>query len=330
MVLSDNLKAWLLKKEPVSIIPVFDRLVAVLVRIVYIACYVILRIFLRIVLGKKRRNKFLARKRIRFNYEIDIIPAFFLCKIIYLIMRLFGFKNYNVRVSVPKFNFKAYCPANKNELINIAIREDEIIEHFCVREGDIVIDIGAHIGHYTLIASKRAGHTGKVVAIEAHPYNFEILKRNIKLNKLTNVTALNVAAYSSEGWVKLYMKNVTPGYTIYHTLVSKRFDQIDFLEIYASTLDRIVTRNQISPSEINWIKIDVEGAELEVLRGAKNVLSKSKNITLLIEIHRLGLINLYQPVVDFLLPYGFKIQYEMMHEGGEAHIIARKLIDELK
>ena len=84
--------------------------------------------------------------------------------------------------------------------------EDDIIEyHFCPKEGDIVVDVGAHIGRYTLIAANRVGRNGKVVAVEANPDNFEMLNNNVKLNRLTNVTSLNYAAYSHETKIKLYL-----------------------------------------------------------------------------------------------------------------------------
>ena len=59
-------------------------------------------------------------------------------------------------------------------------------------------------------------------------------------------------------------------------------------EVTAVTLDNLLDLNNIKHEDLNWIKIDVEGAELEVLKGATNVLSKSKDISLLIEIHTLG------------------------------------------
>jgi len=59
------------------------------------------------------------------------------------------------------------------------------------KEGDVFIDIGAHIGRYTLEAAKAVGEKGKVIAIEPHPSNFKILNENIKLNNLNNVITLN-------------------------------------------------------------------------------------------------------------------------------------------
>ena len=73
------------------------------------------------------------------------------------------------------------------------------------------------------------------------------------------------------------------------------------------------------------IKIDVEGAELEVLKEATNVLSKSKDIGLLIEIHNLGDgKNLYNPIIDLLKKYNFKIEFEKIHSTSERHLIVRK------
>jgi hypothetical protein len=96
-----------------------------------------------------------------------------------------------------------------------------------------------------------------------------------------------------------------------------------FVEVSANTLDYLLQLKGIT--DVNWVKIDVEGAEFEVLKGATNVLSKSKDIALLIEIHNLsGGTNLYRPIIEFLNLYNFKIEFEKSHDGGEKHIILRK------
>ncbi|HZD82435.1 MAG TPA: FkbM family methyltransferase, partial [Nitrososphaeraceae archaeon] len=232
-----------------------------------------------------------------------------------------------LKINVPKYNYKAYCPINKHDFFNMTAREDEVIEQFNAKDGDIVVDIGAHIGRYTIINSKRVGENGKVIAIEAHPDNFEILNRNIKLNKLTNVIPLNYAVYSKQTKLKLYLPVEEPGFTIYNTImVNRTASEEKFTEVNANTLDNILLQqNGISHADINWIKIDVEGAELEVLKGASSILSKSKDISLLIEIHNLhGGTNLYRQIVEFLDIYNFKIEFENTYESGEKHIIVRK------
>jgi FkbM family methyltransferase len=230
----------------------------------------------------------------------------------------------SLKISVPKYGYKAYYPINKNDLINMTIREDEIIELFTPKEGDVVIDIGAHMGRYTIISSKRVGANGKVVAIEANPSNFEMLNRNIKLNQLTNIISLNNAVYSKETKIKLYLPGEELGHTTYNTVMSDRAKNEDkFVEVNANTLDYLLQLNKIT--DVNWVKIDVEGAEFEVLKGASNVLSKSKDIALLIEVHNLsGGTNLYRPIIEFLNLYNFKIEFEKSQDRGEKHIILRK------
>jgi|SRR5918992_957277 hypothetical protein len=99
--------------------------------------------------------------------------------------------------------------------------------------------------------------------------------------------------------------------------------------VHVNTLDNLLQQNGIN--EVNWIKIDVEGAELEVLKGAHNTLSHSKDISVLIEIH--GISHLYNPIMELLSSYNFKIEFEKTFEGyqrqnmrGAKNIMLRKSI----
>ena len=300
-----------------------DKCILFPLKIIYLG----VRISLRIFLGRKRRDQSYIVQKLRYitNY---FSPSFSLFSFLYKAIRFLRLGNPRLlKINVPKYNYKAYCPINKHDFFNMTAREDEVIEQFNAKDGDIVVDIGAHIGRYTIINSKRVGENGKVIAIEAHPDNFEILNRNIKLNKLTNVIPLNYAVYSKQTKLKLYLPVEEPGFTIYNTImVNRTASEEKFTEVNANTLDNILLQqNGISHADINWIKIDVEGAELEVLKGSSSILSKSKDISLLIEIHNLhGGTNLYRQIVEFLDIYNFKIEFENTYESGEKHIIVRK------
>jgi FkbM family methyltransferase len=322
-----TLTLWLTKQEVIRVVPILDKVVVLLLKITYLLSYLTLRLSLRIALGRKRRDRVFSEKGLAFNYEFDAIVSFYMVKSLYSIIKFLKLANpCLIKLNVPKYGYKAYCPINRNEFINMTIREDEIIEHFTPKRGDIVVDIGAHIGHYTIIASKRVGANGKVVAIEASPSNFEILNRNIKLNQLANIINLNHVVYSKETKIKLYLPGEESGNTIYNTVISDRARNEDkFVEVNANTLDYLLQSKGIKQEQINWIKIDVEGAEFEVLKGAANILSNSKDIAILIEIHNLrDSTNLYRPIVEFLNLYNFKIEFEKSHHGGEKHIIVRK------
>src|SRR5918992_3614911 len=270
-----------------------------------------IRFSFKIALGKKRTDMFYTKRGI--NFKDFLYRSIKFLKIGDPLM---------LEIYVPKYNYNIYCPLNKEDFIVMTRHEDDIIERFLPKQGDIVVDIGAHMGRYTIISSKRVGANGKVVAIEAHPNNFEMLNRNIKLNQLTNVVPLNYAVYSKETKIKLYLPEVESGYTMHHSIMSNRARTEDkFVEVNANTLDYLLQLKGIM--EVNWIKIDVEGAEFEVLQGASNVLSKSKDIALLIEVH--GLDN-YRPIVEFLSSYNFIIEFEKSNKTGDwRHIVLRKI-----
>jgi FkbM family methyltransferase len=298
--------AWSLKEAKGA--RLFDKAILLLLKIIYLGTQVLPRI----VLGKKRRDELYLDRGITF---IDFL---------YRSIEFLGLDNsVLLEFSVPKYNYKFYSLITRkidNFLIHdiytsMSSHEDDIIEHFTPKQGDIVVDIGAAFGFYTIISSKRVGTNGKVVAIEAQQDSFEMLNRNIKLNQLTNVIPLNYAVYSKETKVKLYSS-----YSIMPERVGK-YTKDKFVEVNADTLDNLLQANGIEQQQVNWIKIDVEGAEIDVLKGATNVLSKSKDIALLIEVHGL---NNYRPVVEFLSLYNFKIEFEKTYDSGEKHIIARK------
>src|ERR687895_28010 len=319
ITLMGKLTVWLTKQEPIRVVPILDKVIVFLLKIIYLFSYMVLRLSIRITLGKKTRDRVFAKKAFAFNYEFDVIPSLYMFKFLYSIIKFLRLDSHvSLKISVPKYGYKAYCPINKNDLINMTIREDEIIELFTPKEGDVVIDIGAHIGRYTIIGAKRVGTKGKVVAIEANPSNFEMLNRNIKLNQLTNIISLNNAVYSKETKIKLYLPGEELGHTIYNTVMSDRAKNEDkFVEVSANTLDYFLQLKEIT--DVNWIKIDVEGAEFEVLKGSHNVLSNSKDISLLIEVHGK---DTYEPIIESLRSHNFKIDFEKTYENGEKHIIA--------
>ncbi len=307
--------SWLLNE--VHGAKIFDRLILFSVRLIYLG----VRVILRIILGKERRDRVYKEKDINFK------------DFLYRSLKLLGIdKSVMLKFDVPKYGYRVYCPINKEDFAIMSRHEDEIIDHFNTKQGDIVVDVGAHMGKYTIIASKRVGANGKVIAIEAHPGNYEMLNHNIKLNGLTNVIPLNYAVYSKESKIKLYMPDEESGYTMHHSVMfnylSSKYplqgkDNEKFIEVNANTLDNLLQKNGIS--QVNWIKIDVEGAEFEVLKGSANILSTSKDISLLIEIHNPGDTNHYKQIIDFLKPYNFKIEFEKIYESGERHMVTTKI-----
>jgi FkbM family methyltransferase len=300
---------WFLKETKGA--RIFDKFVLTFLKVAYMLIFVSSKI-LHLLLNRKGNDS--VYKRISF--------AGFLYKSIeYLKLDNFLLIVFNV----PKYNYRFFSRVTRkienflitDMYISMTAHEEDILENFSPMTGDTVIDVGAAFGFYTIISSKRVGLGGKVIAIEAQPDIYEMLNKNIRLNQLTNVTTLNLAAYSKESKLKIYSN--------YSIMTERANNKEKFVEVNANTLDTIIQKTGIKEDGINWIKIDVEGAEYEVLRGATSILSQSKDIALLVEIHNLGEgKNMYEPIVHFLNEYSFKIDFEKTYESGEKHVIFRK------
>src|SRR5688572_26723120 len=316
--MANNISSWLTREPKESVMPMFDRCTLPILK----ACYICIRILFRLCLGKRRRNQSQLYRRL---YVGDYtIPSYYVVKFYYKSMNFLKLRNTRLlKVYAKEHHYKYYC---RLEEFN-PDREEDIVKLFCPKEGDIVVDVGAHIGKYSIIASKMVGSKGKVIAIEAHPDNCDILKENIALNKLSNVIVLNCAAHSTETVVKLYEPGQEDGFTIYNTIMTDRLslNKQRYIEVKANTLDSLLLEKGIK--QVNWIKIDVEGAEFEVLKGATAILSSSEDISLLIEIHNVGANNktFYEPIIQLLKSENYKMSFEKVYGSDERHIIMKKV-----
>lgn len=136
--------------------------------------------------------------------------------------------------------------------------------------GAIFFDIGANIGLYTVSASLQVGSTGKVVAFEAHPVLCRFLTENVARNSPGNVIVENAAVGDSCGQVKLSFNARNPGET--HVAVAGEAGDI----VTSVTLDHYCRRSGIA--RVDYMKLDVEGYETAVLRGAEAVVRSNPGI----------------------------------------------------
>ena len=170
-------------------------------------------------------------------------------------------------------------------------------KYICPRitSGMMAIDIGADIGYYTLLFAKRVRKLGRVIAFEPIPSAIKMLERNIRLNNYGNVTVCDFALFSTNGSVILEapreLSRINPGKISHET---------NGIEIQTRVFDECVPELDIQ--KIDLVKIDVEGAELDVLRGMRRSLEKY-HPALLVEVHPNGLVHFnYRPedLLEFL------------------------------
>jgi FkbM family methyltransferase len=169
--------------------------------------------------------------------------------------------------------------------------------------GDTVLDIGAHIGHHTLLAAQAVGEGGHVYAFEASPKTFGLLKTNIALNQFANVEARNIAVCARTGTTNLFLAlHENSGRT---SLIES--EGRPSIEVPCTRLDDLL--DEIPCATIKLIKIDVEGAEPEVLAGARRLLAQLPvDVVLLVEVQTGGADESIdgQGIVAYLMKQGFK------------------------
>ena len=142
-----------------------------------------------------------------------------------------------------------------------------------IKPGDTVFDIGAHVGYFTLLASRIVGRGGRVVAFEPLPVNLAYLRRHKNVNRRRNVDILPVAVGQREGQMALEFRSgtgrgrLTTDGTAGH------------IHVRVVNLDALWERGALPEPDV--IKMDVEGAECEALRGASRLLARCRPVILL-------------------------------------------------
>lgn len=149
--------------------------------------------------------------------------------------------------------------------------ETAVTTHFCslIEKGMTVVDVGANLGYYTLLAAKRVGDNGSVIAFEPNPFMFEIVQENVRINGWKNVQTFKIAVSDSEGLrlLNIPKDNILGGGSF---RIMTKNEVAETITVNTVNLDSFL---QIDP---DIVKIDVEGAELEVFRGMRGILAKGK------------------------------------------------------
>jgi FkbM family methyltransferase len=165
------------------------------------------------------------------------------------------------------------------------------------KPGDVVVDAGAHVGFFTIRTSKLVGSDGLVIAVEPHPENYEMLLQNIRINSLNNVIPIKAALGNREGFAEL---SIDRKWTSGHSIAFRK--GANSVRVPLMTLDSLVKK--LGLARVDFIKIDVEGAEYMLLEGARRVL-KTNNLRLAIEAG--DCIDIRKKCLEFLKEMGYKV-----------------------
>lgn len=204
---------------------------------------------------------------------------------------------------------KYYTPGNFEKLTV------DLFTNF-IKENSNFIDVGAHYGYYTLIASRKI-KSGKIYSLEPVAENFQVLRKNIEINKIKNVETYQLAASHETGEKIFNINEASDSSGFYDHPLAKTIEK--------RTIKTIKLDDLFGNEKVDIIKIDTEGHEMQVLDGMKLIIERNKNIKIFIEFNPGCLINAKTDPILFLrkvLSFGFEIYFiddknEKMYQIGQ-------------
>ena len=236
------------------------------------------------LIGKRSLKWLFTQHTVNSNENFE----FFISKLTFFLNRLF-LKIFNPK-SLPN-NFKCYVPHPyiiKNEYGFLALvidgftmsvftrgYETNVLEKIKLKNDSVFIDIGSNLGYYTLFAAKKSPE-GFIISIEPDKDLNEKIVENVKVNNFDNVKCINAAIWDkNDEEIKLY-EDIISGHNPTCFGGGEKYSIIKTI-----TLDKIVS--DLSLVKIDWLKMDIESAEVKALEGAKEALKITENF--LLEIH---------------------------------------------
>jgi FkbM family methyltransferase len=227
------------------------------------------------------------------------------------------------RIQIDKINAQFYVltPEQLRSLESDRVGEEKIVKFLisCLQSGDIVYDIGAHIGFYTVVLAKAVREKGRVIAFEPEKESYNTLLKNLKLNSLTNVYTFQKALGDKEGEGRLFL-----GETIGNFSLVKTYEkEINFQKVEIVKGDQFIKDKKLPIPKL--VKIDVEGYEYFVLSGLSETLSHPNCKIICCEVHPLLLPTTIseEKISEIIKSFGFK-QFEIQKRINDYHLIAQK------
>jgi FkbM family methyltransferase len=145
--------------------------------------------------------------------------------------------------------------------------------YYKIKKGDYILEAGAYTGLFTVYASKKVGKTGRVISFEPDPYNNIMLKRNLSLNKVKNVTVIKKGLYSKEDLLPFDIQSIGSNIVSLNTPFHNRKT---INKIPVTTADIELKRLKIN--SIDFVTMDIEGAEIEAMEGFRETIKTNRGI----------------------------------------------------
>ncbi len=224
-----------------------------------------------------------------------------------------------LRKSIKKFNISFPTTDNLYELISNYWIISAVFIADCyngkelIKKQDIVLDVGANVGLFSILASKKTKN--KIYSFEPYSLNYKCLVKNLKNNNVYNVIPIPKAVGEKKGIRKLFFNpEKTAGCSLYKEISD--FDMGGYEDVKVISIDEFVKEQKLKRVDI--IKADIEGAEMELLKGAEKTIKKFKPKIMISAYHRK---DDQIKIKEFILGLREDYKYELKREDGELDFI---------
>lgn len=204
------------------------------------------------------------------------------------------------------YGFKIYAKRNHPILVFPDQENTHLINFIIkyVKNGQKIIDVGSNIGYVALMFSKKVGSDGIVYTFEPEKSNFQLLEKNIEKNNVKNVVPINKAVSNKTDKVLLHLATSSGADDSGgHSVIKNKSHTENTQLIDQTSLDDHFPKN----TKIDWVKIDAEGLDLEVITGMTRLLEENPNIKLIVEYLPRVQGNNSETLVKKLVELGFKL-----------------------
>lgn len=177
-----------------------------------------------------------------------------------------------------------------------------------------IVDVGANIGWYSLLAAKRVGKRGRVLSFEPEPSNCDSLRESLQDNGFDNVLLFQECLSNHNGVERLYLSEIEPGR---HSIVWQVGEK--WIDVRCSTLDARLRENNVD--DVDILKIDAEGAEPGVLEGARNLIDGNRCSHIVMEWNQ-GVWHDHKDLLHFLF------EHHIVFKNTRSPFLIRRITEE--
>ena len=148
------------------------------------------------------------------------------------------------------------------------------LRYYKPKEGDVIIDCGGFFGRFSRYVSKKVGNSGKILVFEPNPLNFLVLKEKVRTYR--NVFPINKALFNEETELDMFSPKLSSNSSVFENQLSS--PSVSINKVKSVKLDDII--NEFGIKKIDFIKMDIEGSEIEALEGGKETLKITNNLAI--------------------------------------------------